>query len=403
MNLNRRPSATALVIALFALVASSACSTIFPAHPHSEYLEDEEIILLVQHGALPIDHIETDTPPLAAGALAALAAPVTEWALGRALDKAGELIQKEADRYTATYSANSLGEFKANGKDIRGFTLTRRARAGDGSESLPTSHLRFEIDGDPESETDGLTVSLTDVFVRSSKAKVFDASWNLDRWPGFWSRIPFAFGFIYDVLFAIGIIDWGDAQVDVNVKASMEVTWVDGERKTNREKLFEFEKTQADMSISQNNESSKGFVCGIYDVRDDNGEPKLTFIRSDTLKEEALRLAATSAASEDYRLARAGLEKASQTVGEKATCKIHHVHYPKNGRPQLSTRPVPKSYTGSGWVPVKRFDLTAQIVESDDFGELLAKGSTGIEKNKEDWIKKALKRFFPEDKKESEE
>ncbi|TDJ01229.1 MAG: hypothetical protein E2O73_04565 [Deltaproteobacteria bacterium] len=262
----RRPY---FILLLCAASFCCGCSLLLPGHPASEYTKNERLELRVA----PSDHFGeracvfpeslNQRDPKAIKAFIAQLAPA---AAGLLVDQTSSAIQKEAERFEAAYSLTRSGEFYLappsyrDGRFQASLALGRFAleRSANKKPSLlrawlPSSAAReapervaaFDFEIVPSSCGDAFQVILTGAYLRRSKAKVLHPQWD-HYW---WTRIPLGYGFLYDLLNIVGLIDWGDGAIDLDIELKVDAVWIDSKRQGRRATLGSLQTRLSDVEI----------------------------------------------------------------------------------------------------------------------------------------------------------
>ena len=158
--------------------------TLIPPHPNSD-IRDSELTCLVLD-PVPSSREEMGEELMLKGA---------SFVIGWAIDQTAKILEKEAGRYTATYSARNSGDLyevssdrSSAKKKLGGFTLTRFSGpdVGLGCGKIQASEKVFELKAQIEVNTDGNAVQVipTQMYLAKTKAKVPALTW----WPHTWWR-----------------------------------------------------------------------------------------------------------------------------------------------------------------------------------------------------------------------
>jgi hypothetical protein len=237
--------------------------------------------------------------------------------------------------YLQPPAANGYAEVK-----LEGFKLVRYV---DGKAVMA---LSFTVH--PSNAKDAFRVSLDEVRIAKSKAKVFDARWK-SKW---WSRL-LVYGLFYDVLNLLGVIDTGDGSVDVNVAVKMTSLWVDSKNATKRSEIADFQTTVNDLSLDGGESTDE---CQIH--------------------------------STTY-------------AAESGTCPAYVRSYREEpGKPVNLKRSgwlpaVPVSFRNNNAVGRGNYDLTVSVIESDDFGKLVGKAAQESRKHRDKVVEKIVEIVQP--------
>lgn len=201
----------------------SACSLVFPAHPDSDSRNEEKVSLTYT----PSDQrLEQPANIASEGTLGAES--IIPLVAGYAIDFLGAELEKEKDRYEASFGA-SICLVATEGKvdDKRATGLGSSGRPEDSSkvgrlvlERLvgTESAARFEFVFDNQATAGGaFRVTLDKLQLKRTRAKVLDGSWSR----GWYTRL-LLYGFLADVG-ALLRDSYGDEALDINISMVVEV------------------------------------------------------------------------------------------------------------------------------------------------------------------------------------
>jgi len=190
----------------------------FPAHADSSIRDHESVTLEFSPGPHPA------TVPL----VPALA-PIIPAAVGYAIDHVASALDNEAGLYTASYGATiALVSRVVDGKRVLvdpgtkqySSTANLTLKRATGINNNESSAFVFTMDG--AGGAGAVRVTLDSIALWRVRAKVYDGSWS----SGWYTRIPFLFGFATDLMALLGSDGYGDNAIDINVTMAVDADTV---------------------------------------------------------------------------------------------------------------------------------------------------------------------------------
>ncbi len=342
---------TLVVVGL--LSSLGGCAVFLPAHPRSNLRKKEKTrLFLVENTTAapgkPLKLTSSGTANGDAPESALTGAALGAKAIELAVDQSQKALEKEASLYTASFASKGVGEFflsydknpdtRRDSKNktenvmtidaavkLSAFVLAKTA------EDEIQSIYKFRVE--PQSKGDAFQLFLDDVWIRGSKAKVFE--------PSLLTKFPLLYGWFLD----------SDESVDLQPVVRIEAVWTDQKQKQHREIILEL---------------GDGSMPPLKDVAisgDDSG-PSATDV---------------------------GCAAWTWLIDKDATLPtrkdFNHLR-PRRALGLFSSVPVSIFPDGTIWGR-GNYTLTVQVTESDDFGQYPKKAAEAIEEDREKIIQKA--------------
>ena len=274
-----------LIVALYVAGLCAGCALVFPGHPASEYTRNERLELRVA----PSESVGMKACVDAKGVAPLGIADLAPASVGFVIDQAARALEKEAGRFEAAYAITRSGEFYRAPPRYRDgrfearlglgrFALERSASrkasflralfSMPGARIAPEKTAAFDFEVIPSTCGDAFQIVLTGAYLRRSKAKVFHPQWD-HYW---WTRIPLVYGFLYDALNVVGVMDWGDGAIDLEIDVSIDAVWLDSKQQGRRATIGSFRTKLSDVKIgsgceipefSKRGQSTAGRDCNV--------------------------------------------------------------------------------------------------------------------------------------------